>query len=156
MIKIYILGWGQVTLKHLVSDINGTLSIDGTLNEDAVKAFLQLKNRLELHLVTGNIHGNIEYINRKLNINAYCIPKGQEKEAKAAYVRKLGGEYVVAIGQGENDAYMLKQAKIGICILSPEGSSVRAMLSADVLASDVLSALDLLENPSRLEATLRH
>jgi len=154
MIQIEVPGRGNIRLEHLVSDLNGTLAVDGSLKEDAAQAFVRLKDRLDLHLVTGNIHGNLALIAGQLGVKMYCVPAGQEKKAKAAYVHSLGSENVVAIGQGANDADMLKEAIIGICVLSPEGLSIDAMISADVMACDVLQALNLLENPLRLVGTL--
>ena len=49
---------------------------------------------------------------------------------------------------------MLKQAALGICVLSLEGLAAETMMAADVLAPDVLSALELLENLLRLVAAL--
>lgn len=155
MIQMNIPGWGNIVLEHLVSDVNGTLVIDGILDETVAKAFTHLKDRLELHLVTGDMHGNLDQIVRALKVKSYCVPNGKEKEAKADYVRSLGRERVIAIGQGNNDAGMLKEAKIGICILSLEGLAVDSFLSANVLANNVLAAFDLLENPDRLIGTLR-
>jgi soluble P-type ATPase len=61
----------------------------------------------------------------------------------------------VAIGQGANDAQMLRCAVIGICVLSPEGTAVETLTSADVVSPNILSALEMLEKPLRLVATLR-
>lgn len=156
MIPINIKGWGEIILEHLVSDVNGTLAIDGVLDESVIKAFTQLGDRLELHLVTGNIYGNIEQIEKALNCRSYCVPKGNEKKAKADYIRSLGSERVVAIGQGKNDAEMLKEAKIGICVLSQEGLAIDSILSSDVVAKNILDALNLLKNPNRLIGTLHY
>jgi soluble P-type ATPase len=50
---------------------------------------------------------------------------------------------------------MLKQAAIGICVLSAEGTAVDALLASDIFVPDIRSAFDLLEKPLRLVATLR-
>jgi soluble P-type ATPase len=67
----------------------------------------------------------------------------------------LGAGRVVAVGQGANDAGMLKEAALGICVLSKEGVALESLLAADLLAPDILSALELLERPLRLVASLR-
>lgn len=154
MIRLDIPGRGAITLQHLVSDVNGTLAVDGHVSDDVAQAFTRLQDRLELHLVTGNIHGNQARIDRQLGVKAVCVRAGQKIDSKAEYVCSLGREGVVALGQGANDAGMLAQAALGICVLSPEGLAVETMLAADVLAPDVISALALLENPLRLVATL--
>ena len=76
-------------------------------------------------------------------------------EQKADFVRQLGAEHVVAIGQGANDAGMLKAAGLGIAVLGEEGLAIEALTSAHVLARDIYEALNLLEFPARLVATLR-
>ena len=100
-------------------------------------------------------YGRQATIDQQLGLEAVRISPGGEAEAKAAYVRELGPERVVAIGQGANDASMLKQASIGICLVSQEGLAVETLNAADVLVPDILTALALLENPVRLLATLR-
>ena len=62
---------------------------------------------------------------------------------------------MIAIGQGANDALMLQTAKVGVCVLSQEGTAVETLLSADLLVPNILNALELLEKPLRLVATLR-
>ena len=71
------------------------------------------------------------------------------------FVERLSSDKVVAIGQGSNDFGMLKTAAIGICVLSPEGTAIETMLAADILVPDIYKAFELLENPTRMIATLR-
>ena len=94
-------------------------------------------------------------IDRQLAVRAVRVPPGDEAGAKAAFVRKLGGERVVAIGNGANDAAMLYEAAIGIAVMSPEGLAAEAVQSADVIAPGILEALGWLERPMRLVASLR-
>ena len=80
---------------------------------------------------------------------------GDEAGQKADYVRRLGAESVVALGQGANDAGMLKEAALGICVLSLEGTAGETLLAADLVTPDINTALDLLEKPLRIAASLR-
>ncbi len=155
MIELNIPGRGQVRLEHLVSDVNGTLAVDGELPEGLVKRLSALRDRLTLHLVTADTHGRQAVIDRQLNLTAVRLQPGAEAEQKAEYVRRLGAEKVIAIGQGANDAEMLREAAIGICVLSTEGTAVSALLAADLVVRDIFEALDLLEKPLRLVASLR-
>jgi soluble P-type ATPase len=50
---------------------------------------------------------------------------------------------------------MLKEARLGICVLSLEGVAVETLLAADLVVPDIISALDLLEKPLRIVASLR-
>jgi soluble P-type ATPase len=70
-------------------------------------------------------------------------------------VHELGSENVVALGQGANDAGMLRKAAIGIVVASIEGLSIESLTSADVVVPDIIAAFELLEHPTRLVATLR-
>lgn len=155
MIELHIPGRGVIQLDHLVCDVNGTLALDGRLLDPAANALARLRDRLTVHLLTADTHGRQDEIDRALGLQAVRIPPGPEAEAKAAYVRTLGAARVAAIGQGANDAAMLREAALGIALLSPEGLATAALAAADVLAPDIAGALALLEHPLRLVATLR-
>ena len=83
------------------------------------------------------------------------IPPGDQARAKEEYVRQLGADLTVAVGNGRNDRLMLKEAALGIALLQAEGAAVEALMAADVVAPDILAALDLLLAPDGLIATLR-
>ncbi len=155
MIELIIPGRGLIQLEYLVSDVNGTLALDGVLIEGVSQAIKSLSDRLEIHLLTADTHGRQAVIDSQLNLSAVRIQPGNEGEQKAAYIERLGAEHVVAIGQGANDATMLKKAALGICVLSAEGVALETLQAADIVAPDILTALDLLEKPLRLVATLR-
>ena len=155
MIEVNIPGRGAVFLEHLVCDVNGTLAIDGELIDGISRKITELKDRLEIHLLTADTHGRQKFIDQKLNLNAVRILSGDEQRQKSEYINRLGSNRVVAIGQGANDASMLKVAAIGICVFSTEGTALETLNSADLIAPDIFSAFGLLENPLRLVASLR-
>ncbi len=155
MIELNIPGRGLIQLKHLVSDVNGTLALDGELMPGVADALLALRDRLELHLLTADTHGKQTAIDYQLGLQAVRIPAGGESECKAAYVEELGAEGVIAFGQGANDAGMLKAAALGIAVLSYEGLAVETLTTADLLVPDIQAGLALLEHPLRLVASLR-
>jgi P-type E1-E2 ATPase len=155
MIEINIPGRGWLQLEHLVCDVNGTLAVDGQLPDGMVRALTSLRDRLTVHLLTADTHGRQALIDHQLNLTAQRVQPGDEALQKANYVRQLGAEHVVAIGQGANDGQMLQAAVLGICVFSVEGTAVETLLAADLVVSNVFDALNLLENPLRLIATLR-
>ena len=155
MIELNIPGRGTIQLKHLVCDVNGTLAEDGQLYEGLPRLLNALQDRLTIHLLTADTHGKQEIIDRQLNLQAVRVQPGNEAEQKAEFVRQLNAAQVAAIGQGANDAAMLKAASIGIGILSPEGIASEAILAADLVVPDIFSALALFEKPLRIVATLR-
>jgi P-type E1-E2 ATPase len=155
MIELNIPGRGIIELEYLVCDVNGSLALDGQLLDGLIRPLTVLRDRLELHLLTADTHGKQAVIDRQLGLEAVRVQTGDEACQKAAYVRRLGAERVVAIGQGANDALMLKEAGLGICVMSQEGTAVDALLAADLVLSDIFSAMELLEKPLRIVATLR-
>jgi P-type E1-E2 ATPase len=155
MIELTIPGRGELHLQHLVTDVNGTLAVDGTLLEGIARRLSSLRDRLTLHLITADTHGQQSVIDHLINVSAVRIRPENEASQKADYVHSLGDTAVVAIGQGANDAGMLKAAALGICILSPEGTAVETLLASDLVTPDIHSALDLLDKPLRIIASLR-
>ena len=155
MIEVNIPGRGKLSIEHLVMDVNGTLALDGILMDGVGERISRLRNRLNVHLLTADTHGGQKVIDQLLGFKAIRLQPGDEVEQKAAFVRQLGAECVAAIGQGSNDAGMLRMAALGICVMSVEGLALETLQSAHLLLPDILSALDLLEKPLRLIASLR-
>jgi soluble P-type ATPase len=155
MIELDIPGRGILQLEHLVSDVNGTLARDGRLLEKIAKPLVGLKDRLGVHLITADTYGRQDNIDIMLGLKAVRLRGPDQAAQKADFVRSLGAEHVVALGNGANDAQMLKAAAIGIAVMGDEGLAVEALTSADILMQSALDALYLLEYPTRLVATLR-
>ena len=155
MIELTIPGRGPLRILHLVTDVNGTLAVDGILIEGLSKRITSIRDRLEIHMLTADTHGRQVFIDEQLNLKATRVQPGNEAETKAEFVRSLGADTVVAIGQGANDAEMLKAAALGICVMSQEGVAVKTLVSADIIVPDIFTALDLLEKPVRIVASLR-
>jgi P-type E1-E2 ATPase len=155
MIELTIPGRGPLRLEHLVTDVNGTLALDGVLIDGLAKRIASLRDRLEIHMLTADTHGRQAAIDELLKLKATRIQPGNGALAKEKFVRELGAMTVVAIGQGANDAEMLKAAALGICVMSKEGVAVETLVSADILVPDIFAALDLLDKPLRIIASLR-
>ena len=155
MIELNIPGRGTIKLHHLVCDVNGTLAVDGQLHEGLPRLLMALQDRLTVHLLTADTHGKQVIIDQQLNLQAVRVQPGKEAEQKAEFVRQLNAAEVAAIGQGANDAAMLKAAAIGIGILSAEGIAGETILAADLVVPNIYAALELFEKPLRIVATLR-
>lgn len=142
-------------IEHLVCDVNGTLALDGQLIEGVAPLLERLKAKVTIHLLTADTHGRQAAIDEVLNLRGERLQPGDEAGQKARFVQRLGAEQCAAIGNGSNDAGMLAAAALGICVLSAEGLSLEALQASDILARDIHSALELLEHPVRITATLR-
>jgi len=155
MIELSIPGRGSLRLEHLVTDVNGTLSVDGILLDGLAKRIASVRDRLTVHLLTADTHGRQKLIDQQLNLTATRLVEGNEQEQKRAFVERLGADHVVAFGQGSNDAWMLKAAALGVCVMSAEGAAVETILAADLVVPDIFNAFDLLDKPIRIIASLR-
>jgi len=155
-LKLEIPGWGTLTAKQALFDLNGTLAIDGIL-PGAVKDRLRLlQDLLSVYLVTADTHGAAADLAKECGgLEIARIQAGEEAEQKGEILEKLGASQTVAFGNGANDALMLRKACLGICVMHGEGTSLQALLASDVLAASAEEALDLLLKPARLVATLR-
>ena len=156
MIELQIPGRGIIQLEYAVFDVNGTLATDGVLIDGVAEQIALLRGKLEVRLLTADTHGKQSEIDEQLRFTADRLkPGGREREQKADYVYTLGASKVAAIGNGANDADMLKAAAMGIAVIGHEGLSAEALAAADVIVIDIRDAVDLLLNPKRLIATLR-
>lgn len=152
MIDLDIPGRGRIVLRHLVMDVNGTLATDGKLLPEVPPRLAQLRDHFEIHILTADTYGTQTTIDTALGIKAHVIRSGEEK---AQYVRGLGADTVVAIGNGANDAPMCTLAAVGIAVLGEEGAATALLHAADIVVRNIGEALDLLIYPLRLKATLR-
>ena len=156
---ITIPGRGAFDLRHLVLDVNGTVAIGGCLVDDLGPRLQALRQAgLQIHWITADTRGRQAALDEEMGWPAERISAtkpGDEQAQKAAFVRKLGAGHTVAIGNGANDAEMLREAALGIAVQGEEGLAVEALLAADLVAPDIHAALELLIEPSRLIATLR-
>ena len=153
--KIEIPGVGDIDIRHLVFDYNGTLAVNGRLKPGVREAVASLSDRVDFHVITADTFGIVEKELEGVDCRLAIIPKGNQAEAKAAYVRELVASHVMAAGNGANDRLMLKAAGIGIAVLLEEGTAIASLTAADILVKDVLDVFEFLKTPERLIATLR-
>lgn len=155
MLQLSIPGRPALALGHLVLDYNGTLALDGRLSVGVRERLEELAERVDVHIITADTFGLAAVETGGLPVELQVIGTGDQAAAKLDFVRRLGPEAVCAIGNGANDALMLKEAALGICIVGGEGAAVAALTSADVAVRNATDGLDLLLHPGRLAATLR-
>lgn len=148
-------GRGTLDITHVVLDMNGTLGVDGELTDGVAERVSRLRTAFALVMITADTHGGAAKVRRELGIETVLVEPGGEAEQKLEFVRSLGADHVIAIGNGANDVLMLKESVIGICVIGAEGAATAALLAADIVVMSIRDALDLLLTPQRLVATLR-
>jgi P-type E1-E2 ATPase len=154
MLIVEVPGREALRISHLVLDLNGTLAVDGRVPAAVTRRLRSLRNKLCVHIATADTFGTAAHLKR-LGIAVQVLPPGDHVKAKAAVVRALGAADTAAIGNGSNDALMLKRAALGIAVVGREGASGAAVRAATILVTRIEDALDLFLNPKRMTATLR-
>ena len=155
MIDVTIPGYGELNLKYLVLDYNGTLAVDGELLPGVKIALTDMAEDLDIHVVTADTFGKVRSAMAGIPCKVTVLHIENQDTGKLEYVKGLGAEHVVCMGNGRNDQLMLKEAALGVAVILGEGASSETLVSADVVCNDIVSALELLTNPLRLTATLR-
>ncbi len=154
-LNISIPNFKDLTLKHIVLDYNGTLAKDGILKEEVKEQLETLSQLLNLHVITADTFGSVESQLKDFNLNINVLVSDNHTLEKANYIKELGAETCFAVGNGSNDAQMLKEAGISVVLIGDEGCSSKALMNSDIICKEIADALGLLLNKSRLIATLR-
>ena len=155
MIALNIPGWGEHRFSVAVLDFNGTLAQNGQLAENTRALLQRLGGQLELYVISADTHGTLAQMIAGLPLAMRRIQGELGAEEKRRLVLELGAERTIALGNGRNDAAMLREAALGIAILGAEGAAVETLLAADLVFPHIDNALESLLNPRRLLATLR-
>ena len=155
MISINIPGFRKLELAYLVADYNGTLAVDGYLLPGVAEQLNNLASSLSIYVVTADTFGLAKAELAGLPINLTIAPLESQADMKLEFISRLGSSAVVAIGNGRNDRKMLEAAGLGIALIQRECAATETILSADIVSNSIIDALELLNNPKRLIATLR-
>jgi len=145
----------RLKLEHVVLDYNGTIAKDGQLKVE-VKALLpRLCEEYTVHVITADTFGSVKAQMEGLNVTVTVLQTDNHTAEKAAYIDGLGKINSVAVGNGNNDSQMLKNAILGIAIIGDEGCATPTLLQSNITCHCIEDALMLLLNEKRLIATLR-
>jgi soluble P-type ATPase len=155
MLEIDVPGYKVLRLKYMVLDYNGTLAVDGQLVDGVRGCLGVLAKDLDIHVITADTFGKVRSGMDGIPCKVSVLPVDNQAEAKLEYVRTLGAEKTVSMGNGRNDRLMLKDSALGIAVILGEGAAAQTLSAADVVCTGIVSAMELLLNPLRLTATLR-
>ena len=145
----------MVNITDIVCDYNGTIAKDGKVLPQIKALFEQLSEEYTLHVITADTFGSVHAQLKEYGTTIKVLSSDNHTEEKAQYIKTLGADNCIAIGNGNNDKEMLLSAAIGISILGDEGCAKDALLNSDLMCKSVSEALELLLHPKRLVATLR-
>ena len=155
MIEINIPGDRKLQLKYLVLDYNGTIAFDGSLIAGVKENLEALADKHQIHILTADTFGKARSGHEGSNCRISILAPEAQDIGKLEYVKRLGADNTVCVGNGRNDQLMLKEAALGIALILEEGAATPTLSAADIVSTNIVSALELLTNPLRLIATLR-
>jgi soluble P-type ATPase len=155
MLRMEIPGKGDSTVEFLVLDMNGTLSTDGRISGKVRDKINLLAKRLKVFILTADTRGDAQEGLGRTDAELVRLGEGDEAPQKEQFVREIGGERTIAVGNGYNDHLMVKEAALGIAVIGREGAARETISNADVVVNEIADALDLILKPLRHQATLR-
>ena len=149
--------YGKIHIKNILFDVNGTIQFDGRIPTKVKKRIKRLKNYYNIFLISADTRGNLNQIALNLGVKSIKISPSEllEAETKNNELIKLGREETVAIGNGNNDFMMLKNAILSIAILGKEGLSSNTLMNSDLVFSNCIDAINFLMDEKKVIATLR-
>jgi len=155
MIGIDIPGWGNIEIENIVLDLNGTIATDGKIPSEVKEKINSLSKKTKLYILTADTQGTASVEISDMEVELVKVSEKDSTEVKLRVLESLDPTRTVAIGNGNNDHLILKEAALGIAVLGDEGISFSAMKNADIVVKNISDALDLFLKPKRLIATLR-
>jgi soluble P-type ATPase len=122
-ILIDIPGRGSLHVTHLILDFNGTIAKDGALLPAVEERLNQLSQQLEVIVLTADTYGTASQVLSHLPVKLKVISTGEDKKKLLTVIlKKNNSSSIAAIGNGSNDAAMLRHADLGIAVFGPEGT----------------------------------
>lgn len=152
-LQLAIPGRRPLVLTHVILDFNGTLAVDGTLIPGVKTRLRALSRRFVVVVLTADTYGRARQVLRSVPLIPVIAATAKAK--RQAFSSGVW-EHTLAIGNGQNDAIMLRSAKVGVAVLGPEGATGDSLYQADIIVRDIRDALDLALHTQRLVATLRN
>ena len=154
MISIERPGQNNLEIEFILIDFEGTLASDRRVHPKAKDKINLLSKRTQIYILTKEQKDHVEEILKKVKAEIIYLMEGKSSQQKLDLLRQLGAVRTVAIGNGGDDAPMIEEAGLGICIMGKEGTFSEAIKKADVVFMNILDALDFLLKPLRQKATL--
>ncbi|MEI6326641.1 MAG: ATPase P [Candidatus Roizmanbacteria bacterium] len=153
MISLNIPGYGPLSIKTIIHDLNGTLSVRGEI-VPGVKEKIKMLNDAGIRqvLFSGDTRGNALIFAKDLDIEFRLAPSAAEK---ANLAREYGADSCAAIGNGRIDKELFEVVKLSIIALQSEGVYTASLSAADIVVPTVVDALNLFLDKNILIATLR-
>ncbi len=162
-ISVGIPGFGALCINILFTDYTGTLSFGGEVIPGVPNLLRGLAEKVRIIVVTSETFGTVNKELGLLPVEIQILPQGvQNHDSKKLEIlqQKCSALSRVAVfGNGRNDVLVLEAVKkalgLSVAVENGEGVATEALQGSSLLIHGAVKALDLLNNPKRLKATLR-
>jgi soluble P-type ATPase len=154
MIPIQRPGQDPIEIEFILIDFEGTLALDRRVHPKAKDKINLLSKRTRIYIMVKAEKEMVEEKLKKVKAEILYTAEGETSKRKLQLLHQLGAAKTVAIGNGMDDAPILEEAALGICVMGKEGTSSEAFIKSDVVVSNILDALDFLLKPLHQKATL--
>lgn len=88
-------------------------------------------------------------------VHVKVVSKENGSIDKKDLIESLNPKKTIALGNGSNDALMLKMSGISIAVLGNEGLSLEALGNSDLVIKNINDFFEMMKEPKKLIATLR-
>jgi len=146
---------GSYKIENIVFDFNGTLASGGKVSPRVYRQILGLTKDFNIFIVTADTFNTVREIFDDTEVRVKVISKENGSLDKKDFIAELNSSETIALGNGSNDAFMLKESIIGIGVLGSEGLSIGALENSDLMIRDINDFFEMMKAPKKLIATLR-
>ena len=154
--RVDIPGRDSFEIRSVVFDYNGTIAVDGAVIEGVKELIDELSSSFDFYVITADTYGTVKNELENTKCKVITIPKQSQDFAKQEFIKSLGSNSTLSVGNGRNDKLMLKESVLGIAILQDEGLCTQTLLSSDLLVKSIFDIFSFLKDKNRLIATLRN
>ena len=151
--KYTVPGTGEMVINTIILDLNGTLSVNGQISDDAKKLIKEIKTKgVEIVLFTGDQRGTADSLCSELGITFQKCKNSQEK---AAASKKFPKETTAAIGNARIDIGTFENAIVSIATLQAEGIHTGILAHVDIVVPSIENALELFLDADSFASTMK-
>lgn len=153
--KIDIPNVDVFNIENIVFDFNGTLATDGKVPPRVYRQILGLTQDFNVYIITADTFDTVKEIFSGTEVHVKVVSKANGSMDKKALVESLNPKETIALGNGSNDALMLKISGISLAVLGHEGLSLEALENSDLMIKNINDFFEMMKEPKKLIATLR-
>lgn len=152
---IEIPNFKNIDIKNILFDYNGTLAEDGKVPKEVQYLLQKICEQYNVFVITADTFGSVKKELKVFNLEVIVLSSYNHTEEKEKFLKSLGQDKTIALGNGNNDALMLQSAVVSIAVIGKEGCAKETFLASDIVCNCIKDAMDLLLHPKRMIATLR-